>query len=237
LLQAAQWKPTSVEKPSRPAEVKVKGSGINGMRWPGGRVSEGFGASPSALAGEELSEFFAAVNLLSVVCKAVIQGHNGHQKLQMAKNGHHKLMKAQNGHIGKASGLTFTHLMDSLSVGTKSDLANNLLESLAVCAHTWQGRLGLGLHSHFHAMGAAVFFQNSKLVVGKKGTKLADLPWKSLIVSRSEEESAVGGSIRVRFLLQDSPQIPASSIFKALTEKLLPLPVSVEEFISRLFKP
>jgi len=229
LLQVAQWKPASVEKPPEATKQKATGtnSTANGIRWTGGRGAE-HRISPTALVGEELSEFFATVNILSVVCKAVIQAHNGHQKL---------LTTRPKSSTGSVPVLTFTNLMDSLSVGTKSDLANNLLESLAVCTRTWQGRLGLGLHTHFHVMGASVFFQNNTKPLESTSISAEKVsPWKSFVKS---DHLSVSRSIRVavlRFMLQASPQIPASAIFKALTEKLLPLPDSVEDFISRLFK-
>ena len=68
-----------------------------------------------------------------MVCKAIIQSQNSRQKQIKATSNVSNEVAAAAG-SGYAS---FAALINGLSIGTKSDLANNVLEALATCSVTW----------------------------------------------------------------------------------------------------
>lgn len=216
ILQAAQWKPDTLANKqiakSGLLSFMAGGSGANFS----GDIDE---SAHDALAHSgvdmthgmvlEVEEVFCTLNLLSALCKVLVLAHKTHEKK-------HTGSAAEDGE----SHLTFEALFESVSVGTKSDFANSILECLSSCTYLWKRR-----------------FEGSLLMTFKTENLLLHKPKGVADGASSSQRVDVSSTIKEanrRFLLQETPLVPASAVFRLVT-KSIPLPKSVHEFIQRLF--
>jgi hypothetical protein len=218
VLQAAQWKPDTLANKqitkSGLLSFMAGGSGANFS----GDIDE---SAHDALAHSgvdithamvlEVEELFCTLNLLSALCKALVLAHKTHEKK----------------HTGSAddgeSHLSFEALFESVSVGTKSDFANSILECLSSCTYLWKRRFEGSL---------LMTFKVENLLLHKPKSS-ADSATSSTPSQRADVASTIKEANK-RFLLQEAPLVPASAVFRLVT-KSIPLPKSVHEFIQRLF--
>jgi hypothetical protein len=217
VLQAAQWKPDTLANKqitkSGLLSFMAGGSGANFS----GDIDE---SAHDALAHSgvdmthsmvlEVEELFCTLNLLSALCKVLVLAHKTHEKK-------HANGAAEDGE----SHLSFEALFESVSVGTKSDFANSILESLSSCTYLWKRRFEGSL---------LMTFKTENLLLHKPRVAAVDGAPSS---QRVDVSSTIKESNR-RFLLQDTPLVPAAAVFRLVT-KSIPLPKSVHEFIQRLF--
>ena len=165
----------------------------------------------------EVEELYSIVNMQASLCKCIVLAFKSYEKTSIPP------ALAAVGECEEAV-LLYQQLFDGLSVGTKSDVANSVLESLHSFAYLWKRRFDRDLLRSFRD-------SNSLL-------RVVDLPVPTPSqfhpLSRA---AALSHTIRVsnkRFVTQDVPILPAVALFKVVS-KQLPLPKSVEEFIQRLF--
>eukprot|EP01041_Mallomonas_annulata_P002463 gene2463-4782_t len=159
-------------------------------------------------------EFFATVHLLSVICKAIILAYNAVEKEQI------KLKKTVN-----LDHLTLGTLMSSLQAGTKSDLANALLEALEYCARLWRRRYD---HLQFTTSDTTTTTSSSMdgpCTVDSSSSSLSNM--NQNILSADPALNLLN-----LFLKQNSLTLAGSQVFRIITEKL---PISVEEMLMKVF--
>lgn len=169
----------------------------------------------------EVEELFCTLNLLSSLCKALVLAH--------------KTRERKNGHVSGAEEtvtLSLQELFESVSVGTKSDFANSILECLSSCAYLWRRRYEPSL---------LAAFKSANLLLQRPPTGVHDeaahSEGRDQVARTHSSKGLVALTIREanrRFILQDAPLIPASAVFRLVT-KNIPLPKSVHDFIHRLF--
>lgn len=216
VLHAAQWKPDSLTTKQTASGGLLSFVGIgSGASFSGNLddsgvdngAANGIDTTPSVVL--EVEELFCTVNMLSALCKALVLAHKTFEKKHAQSDGHE---------------VSCEQLFGALSVGTKSDVANSILECLSGCTYLWRRRFDGQLMASFKASNVLLHPTGSSKVAAKEQKTASG---KSLSVQTIKESNK-------RFLLQESPSVPASAIFKVLT-KHIPLPKSVHEFIQRLF--
>ena len=221
VLHTAQWKPDTLVKQPAPQPGGLfsfvgLGGGSSFSRSMDDSNNElsgtGFESTPSILL--EVEELFCVINLLSALCKALVLAHKNHEK---------KTGLTASAHGDEAAPvLSFEEVFSTLSVGTKSDVANSILECLNSCAFLWRRRFDANLMTSF---------REANMLLSVKGNNNGKItPAESLrgLVALSIKEA------NKRFLLQDAPSVPACAVFKIAT-KNVPLPKPVHDFIQRLF--
>jgi len=114
------------------------------------------------------------------------------------------------------SDLKFGELLEHLAPGTKSDIANSLLESLEHCGKLWKKR-------YDRSFLLSVFSSNSN----------------NSTLTNSNEVSSEKNKFRLnskeQFLSQALPPIPASEVFRSISEKL-PIPKNISgDNLNKLF--
>ena len=174
ILQSAHWKSPLQSLPETDGPPSSSNSSNSSSRKKSLSLSGGHLQLQLQLQ-QEVDEYFAVVNIFATLCKAVIQAHNSHQKLVKVGSGSGS---------GSGSIASFSELSASLSVGTKSDLANNVLEALAKCTVTWTNRFA-GLHSHFHSLGPNAFFLHTAKHASNATNASNGHPSTSLLMSSS----------------------------------------------------
>jgi hypothetical protein len=85
----------------------------------------GSGAKYVPTLAVELEELFVTVNMLSTMCKVLLQSYNAFKKCKS---------------IATNDSVTLRAVFDSLPIGLKSDVANSLLEALSGFTFVWRKR-------------------------------------------------------------------------------------------------
>jgi hypothetical protein len=231
LLQTAHWKPDSLSsKQTTRSGLLHFMSAATGANF-SGDIDEsqdaGQGGGSDALQSIvlEVEEVFCTLNLLSALCKALVLAHKTREK----KLGP-ALFAGLNG-ANDTSTVSLEELFESVSVGTKSDFANSILECLSNCAYLWRRRYEPSLLATFKSANLLLQKPTNASPDSTAGTVshpggISGRP-RTLVAHTLKEANR-------RFLLQDSPVIPASAVFRLVT-KNIPLPKSVHEFIHLLF--
>lgn len=169
----------------------------------------------------EVEELYSIVNMQASLCKCIVLAFKSYEKTSIPP-----AAAAASAAVGECEEavLLYQQLFDGLSVGTKSDVANSVLESLHSFAYLWKRRFDRDLLRSFRDSNALL--------------RATDLPATTPSqFHRLSRAAALSHTIRVsnkRFVTQDVPILPAVALFKVVS-KQLPLPKSVEEFIQRLF--
>lgn len=214
VLNAAQWKPDGLTNKQAASGGLLSFVGIGSAANFSGNLDDssgdhgtanGIDTTPSVVL--EVEELFCIINMLSALCKALVLAHKTYEKKHTEAEGY---------------AVSCEVLFGALSVGTKSDVANSILECLSGCTYLWRRRFDGQLMASFKATNILL---HSAGKVGAKEHRTHN--GKTLSAQTLKEANR-------RFLLQESPSVPASAIFKVLT-KHIPLPKSVHEFIQRLF--
>lgn len=231
VLHTAQWKPDMLIKPQAPQPRGLfsfvglgGGSSFSRSMDDSNNDSDGSGieSTPSILL--EVEELFCVINLLSALCKALVLAHKNHEK---------KTGVSASAHGEDAVAVhSFEELFRTLSVGTKSDVANSILECLNSCAFLWRRRFDANLMTSFREANMLLTVKN--ITIATAATP-ASADGKTTVAESTK--GLVAHSIKEankRFLLQDAPTVPACAVFKIAT-KHLPLPKPVHDFIQRLF--
>ena len=218
VLHSAQWKPDSYSNKHAASSglLSFVGIGIGAAVNFSGNMDDssaeagahGIDTTPSVVL--EVEELYCAVNMLAALCKALVLAHKTYEKKHPDCGGRE---------------VSCEELFSTLSVGTKSDVANSILECLSGCTYLWRRRFDSQLMATFKSASTMLpinALSTSKDKVSEHGKYAGKLSAHTVRESNK------------RFLLQESPQVPASAVFKVLT-KHIPLPKSVHEFIQRLF--
>lgn len=100
-------------------------------------VDESLHGSSMSISMIETEEYMRILNLVNTVCRTVIMAWNSAQKPVLPLQAVNPVAITQ----GADAVPSFEHLMDSLSPGTSSDLANAILESMTLCGSVWTERL------------------------------------------------------------------------------------------------
>lgn len=167
----------------------------------------------------EVEELYSIVNMQASLCKCIVLAFKSYEKTRIPRA------------VGECEEeedeevLLYQQLFDGLSVGTKSDVANSVLESLHSFSYLWKRRFDRDLLRSFRDSNTLL-----------RATDLLPAPPSSQF-PRLSRATALSHTIRAsnkRFVTQDVPILPAVALFKVVS-KQLPLPKSVEEFIQRLF--
>lgn len=167
--------------------------------------------------GIELDTFFSTIQILSVLCKAIILARNSTEK--MMKNGDHDQ-------------ISFGCLMNSLTPGIKSDIANSLLAALEHTSMLSKKRFQVVQLCNslppFHQLISA-------------NTSCKDQYEKTVIYTK---ESSDNGTVNIPndpmptarsgYLRQIGPVLPALAVMKTISD-LLPIPKSLEETLLSIF--
>jgi hypothetical protein len=181
---------------------------LNIANWRLGSAPKGFlaefagvdhKATPKESYDLEIDEFFSVIHILSVICRAIILSYTSLEKKQSIP-----------------SDLKFGELLEHLAPGTKSDIANSLLESLEHCGKLWKKR-------YDRSFLLSVFSSNSN----------------NSTLTNSNEVSSEKNKFRLnskeQFLSQALPPIPASEVFRSISEKL-PIPKNISgDNLNKLF--
>lgn len=147
-----------------------------------------------------LDETFAVMHLLSIVCRAIILAHNAMEK------------KGVNIKTPSSGAITFAFLLSHLPLGTKSDVANLLLESLEHWASVLNRRFDLMWFASPSAEDGGPSPSSSSYLPSSSTSSLA------LGVTKGPK----GGNLlleafRGRVALQATPRIPALALFRAIS--------------------
>lgn len=226
VLHTAQWKPDSLSSKQAPQAGLFSFVGLGGssafsrsMDDSNDLASVGIDSTPSILL--EVEELFCTINLLNAICKALVLAHKMREK-KSATSAITTAIPAISTSVDDAVVLTFEQLFSALPVGTKSDVANSILECLNSCTYLWKRRFDASLMTSF---------REANILLSAKSNNTAEntVPETAmeLVILTIKEANK-------RFVLQDAPSVPACAVFKVAT-KHLPLPKSVHEFIQRLF--
>lgn len=168
----------------------------------------------------EVEELYSIVNMQASLCKCIVLAFKSYEKTRIPPPPPPAVAECEE--KGEEEVLLYQQLFDGLSVGTKSDVANSVLESLHSFAYLWKRRFDRDLLRSFRDSHTQL--------------RATDLPALSPS-PRLSRAAALSHTIKAsnnRFVTQDVPILPAVALFKVVS-KQLPLPKSVEEFIQRLF--
>jgi hypothetical protein len=247
-LQAASWKPDAWRERSASqvgllnfvggsaAAAAAIGASVGGGRGGGAGAGgdadadeEGKGRiDASAVVALEVEEVFVLVNMLSVLCKAIVLAHKSYEKklgVPSTVIGSSKV---------EPQCVSYEVLFQALAVGTKSDVANSVLECLSSCTYIWKRRFDGNLLKNFK--DATLLLKHQQAVPQAAGAAVGPLavgPLASNLAGRKLMLHTIMEANK-RFLLQVIPTVPASAVFQILTWNL-PLPQTVYSFIQRLF--
>lgn len=224
VLHSAQWKPDTLSSKRTPQSGLFSFVGLGASSFSRNVDDEndlsgmGVDSTPSILL--EIEELFCTINLLSALCKALVLAHKTHEKKALVRAAGAEALLTHDTKV-----LSFEELFSALPVGTKSDVANSILECLNSCTFLWKRRFDANLMATFRETNYLLPAKSASIVLAN-GSTAADAG-KGLVSHTIKEANK-------RFLLQDTPTVPACAVFKVAT-KHLPLPKSVHEFIQRLF--
>lgn len=156
----------------------------------------------------EIDEFFSVIHILSVICRAIILSYTSLEKKQSI-----------------TVDLKFGELLEHLAPGTKSDIANSLLESLEHCGKLWKRR-------YDRSFLLSVFSDNSSNSISQNDN---DSNSKQTNKNISENSNKFRLNSKEQFLSQALPSIPASEVFRSISEKL-PMPKNIsKDNLNKLF--
>jgi len=162
----------------------------------------------------EVEELYSIINIQASLCKCIVLAFKSYEKSRILPTS-----PSNESNISGGEEVLYQQLFDYLSVGTKSDVANSVLESLHSFSYLWKRRFDRDLLKSFRD-------SNTLLRAGDHPVPLR--------ISRVAALSHTIGTSNKRFVSQDVPILPAVALFQVVS-KQLPLPKSVEDFIQRLF--
>jgi hypothetical protein len=219
---------------------------------------------------EDFDEVFSIVNLLSVVCKCIVLSFSACTRANITKNfnnNNNNLLttttttnnnnKSNNNNnnsnnsnssstVNNANdelkNISYQVLFDYLPSGTKSDIANSVLESLNNCIFNWKNRFELELLEYFknidflHNNSDVLLFDNNNNHThnNNNNNNHNSSTYNKFEGGKHDLVFYSKNEMKKRFLLQNAPAIPASVVFKNLSIKLT-LPKTVEDFVCKLF--
>jgi hypothetical protein len=170
----------------------------------------------------DMEEYFATIHLHSILAKAVIYGYNMQEKSVTPR----KSKSSENvAAVTTAAGSTIDGLIKLLPPGTKSDIANSLLESIEHVSIIWRKK--------YDRVNTII---SSSSQTSKSETFIVDQWLLSRLEQndRSLQDDQILAFMRARFLLESPQTIPASPVFNRITEGLL-MPKSIEDVLKHFF--
>ena len=164
--------------------------------------------------GVELDSFFSTIQILCVLCKAIVLARNAEGRI------------SKNGHSGVKS---FGVLMGGLSPGIKSDVANGLLAALEHTSALSKKRFKKIVVSSVTLPHTPLTSNNSQKEKYNEG--------RLMPISQNGEIHDIFDPIhsaRIRYLRQIEPTLPGLAVLKTISD-LLPIPQTIEETLMRIF--
>jgi hypothetical protein len=163
-------------------------------------------------AAQEMHEYLMAVHLMSVVSRALVLGYNS--------------PSLASGHMSSAPAREFTvgELLGALQSGTKTDVANALLEAVDVAVDCWRGRFDLFSKSLFLGHGGDGEIDdksNGAGSGGREGTETHKVPVEDgRVLARAAQ------------LKQSHPEVPGLALLRIIGESIPD--VFLEQIIDKL---
>ena len=153
----------------------------------------------------EVDAYYGTIQILSVLCRAIVLARNTREKLRDKK-----LDRC-------CDDVTFGELMEGMAPGTKSDIANALLAAL----------------EHF-ARHAKKRFKNLSVNLPILSSEALQIPDCSIRSCPSSNSIILNKEESFKFLCKSAPAIPALAVLKTISD-FLPLPKSIEETLQIMF--
>lgn len=205
LIQAAEWKASNFGKKTDEPSGSLLGFMVLPIANNGNQSSHE--KIPSIVL--EIEELFCTLNLLSAVSKAIVLAHKSYAK---------KLLVG--GTPADSSVFASDEVLGALAVGTRSDIANTILECLRSFSELWRRR----------------FDDRLLRALQKSNSLLTGLSHSSPSEEKAKHDELIAAMklSNVQYLRQCGPVVPGTLLFKLLTRNI-PLPNSVHDFIRRLF--
>lgn len=167
----------------------------------------------------EIEEYLTIIYILSILCRAIILAYNFHEKSVKSV---------------AVSSDTFARLVKLLPPGTKSDIANSLLESIEHCSIIWKKKYD------------KIQFRKPQYIIDRSvsgqlvhnwiaGTSHTSNDRSNSSSNDIDESFRVLTYIRGKFLLQPNIGIPLSPLFQVITSEL-DMPKSMDDVLKHLFE-
>lgn len=202
LIQSSTWKPTN--------QLVVDVEGINKNDAPDKKMSINLDLLGIPM---DVEEYFVIVNIFSIIVRAIVLAFN------ITEKSHKRIESTQD--------LSFEDLIESLPPGTKSDLANNLLEGIEYLASIWKKKYDRIEFSNTKQVNS------SNSILRNVGMELLSENW-FIQQNKEVDNETILTYIRAKFLLQSKHHIPLSAVFVCITSGLV-MPKSVEDIMKKLF--
>jgi hypothetical protein len=228
ILSAAKWKVKSL---NYYASKDTSNNGRSGTES-GGRSIFTFSSSQSTmntshqLVEPDVEEIFAVIHLLSVICRAVLLGYIGISK-------QHARSPAESFVDSRSERFTFSQLLEALTPGTKSDIANLMLEAIAHCNRLFRRRYSrLWLSPGNERVSDASLLQLTRYMNEDFISNNQSSPW--IRNRNSGTAHPVIYEFMDRYIRQPVPIFPTMALFEEISSSL-PMPVSVTQTLTSIF--
>lgn len=255
ILAEAGWKANNLKNQINDSFVAVSNHGSSSINNSGCKYKQysttcSLGDNAARLVFE-IEEIFSTMHILSVVSKSLVLAYASKEKKRLL------FLRAAGGADPSSDSLPSptvsdndysnyyrcripydSEAFDSLPVGTRSDVANSILDALSVNAYLWKLRFANSNLMLFFRQDRGLLLMNSlsplpQTVGPTDGNDASKYRKLSLQESRVMCHHTVLESNK-RFLLHARSPMPAAAVFQMISRMLL-LPKSVEEFVLRLF--
>jgi len=173
----------------------------------------------------EMDELLALIHLMSVLCRAVVLAYTALEKKTKSNECDMEL-------------ISFSKLLRSLPPGTKSDVANSILEALEHCVGGWRKRFDrswvLAGQNQLFVTGAAADG------IRAAGLGVEENQYTLKLYAQSQRSPAAFADAfaregRRKLLSHETPPVvPATAAFMTISESL-PVPKTFNDVFSRLF--
>jgi len=196
----------------------------------------------------DVNELFSIISILGIVCRAIILSYNVYLKSGST-------VKPSTTSASHSSGMNNNHTLKHLKLGdllmylppaSKSDIANQLLESLEFSGNIWKHRFDpiwfqtnrVPYTSTLSAVALAQLLSQSHSHDhghdNKKNGQSSLIASSPIDSSTTFKPSQLARFFKQHYLLVDTPIIPLVTFFKIISEKL-PMPYPPEQTLTRMF--
>lgn len=199
----------------------------------------------------DVNELFSIISILGIVCRAIILSYNVYLKTNTntTSNG------LSNGTI-QPNILTIKHLklgelLEYLPPGSKSDIANQLLESLEFSGNIWKNKFDpiwfqtnqISYSSYSSTLSSVALTQLLSHSNNKRNSQNLNMTADNrnsshavglMNTSTTFKPSQLARFFKQNYLFIDTPIIPLVTFFKIISEKL-PMPYPPEQTLTRMF--
>ena len=164
----------------------------------------------------EIEEYFAIIHILSILSRAIIFAYNNTTN----KSNH-------------SNQLTLKVLLSNLPPGTKSDIANSLLESIEYLSLLWKKRFDLIEFQSIYVSKPHINHENNEIIHNEVDDWFIHHYNKQTDTHHNHNQIMIYH--RARFLLNEKFIIPLTAFFQCITDELL-IPNTVDDVLNHLFE-